>query len=112
MPRSPLHTALVRRANRTPAEIATILADRYPSSPSVSYIPAVAWSNTLRLAARLGDPERVEAVRNQMAPFLSGESAAVTEPYRLTNLAGLFAFVDFSHPGLIDVAVAVAIVGA
>ena len=110
--RSPLHDALFARVSRTPVEIATVLAGRYPASPAVSYIPAVAWSNTLRLAARLGDAGLVENVRSQMAPFLSGEIATVTEPYRLTSLAGLFAFLDFSVPGRSDGALNVAITGA
>jgi hypothetical protein len=109
---SPLHEALRARAGRTPVEIARVLAERYPSSPSVSYIPAVTWSNTLRLAARLGDDGLVESVRGQMAPFLSGETATVSEPYRLTNLAGLFAFVDFSGPGRSEEALNIAVSGA
>ena len=109
---SPLHDALLARVGRTPVEIATLLAHRYPASPAVSYIPAVAWSNTLRLAARLGDAGLVENVRNQMAPFLSGETPTVTEPYRLTSLAGLFAFVDFSEPGQSERALSLAIAGA
>jgi unsaturated rhamnogalacturonyl hydrolase len=109
---SPLHNALLARIKRTPIDIATVLAKRYPASPAVSYIPSVAWSNTLRLAARLGDAGLVEHVRNQMAPFLSGETATVTEPYRLTNLAGLFAFADFSDPGQSTEALNIAIAGA
>ena len=109
---SPLHDALVARALRTPVEIATVLADRYPASPSVSYIPSVAWSNTLRLAARLGDARLVERVRSQIAPFLSGEMPTVSEPYRLTSLAGLFAFVDFSEPGRSTQALDFAIAGS
>ena len=114
---SPLHEALLTRIGRTPVEIATLLAHRYPASPGVSYIPAVAWSNTLRLAARLGDSGLgdaglVEDVRDQMAPFLSGDTPTVTEPYRLTSLAGLFAFVDFSEPGRSEEALSLAIAGA
>ena len=110
--RSPLHDAILARISRTPVEIAKILANRYPASPAMSYISAVAWSNTLRLAARLGDAALVEKVRDQMAPFLPGETPVVTEPYRLTSLAGLFAFLDFSEPGQSDEALAVAIAGA
>ena len=110
--RSPLHDVLLARGDRTPVEIASLLADRYPSSPGVSYIPAVAWSNTLRLAARLGDAALVEKVRDEMAPFLSGETPTVSAPYRLTNLAGLFAFVDFAEPGQSEDALNFAIAGA
>ena len=110
--RSPLHDAILARISRTPVEIATVLANRYPTSPAMSYISSVAWSNTLRLAARLADAALVEKVRDQMAPFLSGETPTVTEPYRLTSLAGLFAFVDFSEPGQSDEALNLAIAGA
>ena len=109
---SPLHDAILARVSRTPVEIATVLANRYPASPAMSYISSVAWSNTLRLAARLGDAALVEKVRDQMAPFLSGETPTVTEPYRLTTLAGLFAFVDFSEPGRSEEALNLAIAGA
>ncbi len=109
---SPLHDALVARSARTPVEIASLLANRYPASPSVSYVPAVAWSNTLRLAARLGDETLVEKVRGEMARFLSGETPAVSEPYRLTSLAGLFAFVDFAEPGGSQEALNLAVAGS
>jgi rhamnogalacturonyl hydrolase YesR len=110
--RSPLRNALIARVDRTPLEIARVLAERYPARPSVSYIPSVTWSNTLRLAARLDDAGLLERVRSQMAPFLSGEAPTVTEPYRLTSLAGLFAFVDFSEPGGSEAALDLAIAGA
>ncbi len=110
--RSSLHDAILARVSRTPVEIATVLANRYPASPAMSYISSVAWSNTLRLAARLGDAALVERVRNQMAPFLSGETPTATEPYRLTSLAGLFAFVDFSQPGRSEEALNLAVAGA
>ena len=109
---SPLHDAILTRISRTPVEIATVLANRYPASPAMSYISSVAWSNTVRLAARLDDAALVEKVRDQMAPFLSGETPTLTEPYRLTSLAGLFAFVDFSEPGQSDEALNLAIAGA
>jgi rhamnogalacturonyl hydrolase YesR len=78
----------------------------------MSYIPSVAWSNTLRLAARLGDAGLVEKVRSQMAPFLSGETPTIAEPNRLTSLAGHFAFADFSAPGRDSRALVLAIAGA
>ncbi len=110
--RSPLHEALLARASRAPLEIATLLANRYPASPSVSYIPAVAWSNTLRLATRLGDNGLRRKVAGQLAPFLSGETPAVSEPYRLTNLAGLFALADYARTEQGDVALDLATAGA
>ena len=109
---SPLHNSMLVRVARTPLQIASVLANRYPESPSMSYIPSVAWSNTLRLAARLDDAALVEKVRNQMAPFLSGETPTMAEPYRLTSLAGHFAFADFSEPGRDSRALVLAIAGA
>lgn len=94
--RSPLHDVLVKRSERSPLKIAELLAHRYPENPRMSYIPSVAWSNTLRLAGRLHDTELIEKVRRQMSPFLSGEEPTIAEPYRLTSLAGHFAFADFS----------------
>ena len=94
--RSLLHDALVERSERSPLEIAELLARRYPETPRMSYIPSVAWSNTLRLAVRLHDTELIERVRRQMSPFLSGEEPTIAEPYRLTSLAGHFAFADFA----------------
>jgi hypothetical protein len=110
--RSPMHEVLLVRAGRTPVEIATVLANRYPRTPSLSYVPAITWSNTLRLAARLEDPELVERVRDQLAPFLSGQTPTVSEPYRLTNLAGLFALFDFSGAGRSDEAFGLALAGS
>ena len=112
--RSPLHAMMLARANRTPREIATVLADRYPSSPSVSYVPAITWSNILRLGSG-----RVRQVGEQLEPFLSGETPTASEPYRLTNLAGHFALVDYSdafvdrlNTGRGDEALDLAIAGA
>ena len=89
--RSPLHEALIARANRTPREIARVLADRYPTTPSVSYVPAITWSNTLRLGGAAA-----RELGGQLEPFLSGETPTASAPYRLTNLAGHFALVDYS----------------
>ena len=40
---------------RSPLDIARLLAARYPAAPSISYIPALAWINTLKLSALTGD---------------------------------------------------------
>jgi len=98
--------------SRTPLEVATLLAGRYPASAIMSYIPAVAWSNTLRLASRLGDASLTDKVRSQMAPFLSGERPTIAEPYLLTSLAGHFAFVDFALALGSEEALRLAIAGA
>ena len=48
--RSELRQTLEARIARDPIAIARVLAGRYPQTPLVSYIPSVAWANTLRLA--------------------------------------------------------------
>src|SRR5438132_180974 len=69
--RSPLHAALAARVARKPLEIARVLAQKYPQTPIVSYIPSVAWTNTLRLAALTNDPALRARVLEQTSHWLS-----------------------------------------
>ena len=41
-------------AGRQPLDVARVLAAKYPAQPIMSYIPALAWSGSLRLAALTG----------------------------------------------------------
>jgi rhamnogalacturonyl hydrolase YesR len=82
------------QAARTPLDIARQLAARYPESPIMSYIPAVAWSSSLRLARLTGEDKWKDKPRRDMQPFLTGAKAAIAEPYLLTSLAGHLAFSD------------------
>jgi rhamnogalacturonyl hydrolase YesR len=84
-------------AERTPLDIARQLAARYPDSPIMSYIPAVAWSSSLRLARLTGDDTWKDKPRRDMQPFLTGTKPAIAEPYLLTSLAGHLAFSDLSE---------------
>ena len=94
---SPLHRALTARQVRSPLEIARMLAERYPATPGMSYIPALSWSGALRVSALTGDPQyRARAVA-QMTPFLSGAKPAIAEPFLLTSLAGHQAFFDLAE---------------
>jgi rhamnogalacturonyl hydrolase YesR len=81
-------------ARREPLDVARVLAARYPAQPAMSYIPALAWSGSFRLAALTGDEKWREKPRREMQPFLDGASAAIAEPYLLTSLAGHLAFSD------------------
>ena len=66
------------RARRaTPLAIARVLAAKYPQTPLVSYIPSVAWANTLRLADVTKDDALRQKVVSETRPWLSGERAAV-----------------------------------
>lgn len=79
---------------RDPLDIARVLAARYPAQPIMSYIPALSWSGSLKLAALTGEDRWREKPRGEMEPFLSGKTPAIAEPYRLTSLAGHLAFAD------------------
>lgn len=91
---SPMRAAADRRRSRTPVEVARLLAPRYPAQPSMSYIPALAWSGALRLAEKTGDATFREKPLADMSPFLSGATPAIAEPYLLTSLAGHLALSD------------------
>ena len=79
---------------RNPLDIARVLAARYPAQPIMSYIPALAWSGSFRLAALTGEDRWREKPHADMAAFLSGQTPPIAEPYRLTSLAGHLAFAD------------------
>ena len=77
-----------------PLVVARILAARYPAQPIMSYIPALAWSSSLRLSEMTGESQWREKAEKDMAPFTADRSRAKAEPRRLTSLAGAFAFAD------------------
>jgi unsaturated rhamnogalacturonyl hydrolase len=77
-----------------PLAIARVLAAKYPAQPIMSYIPAVAWSSSLRLSALTGEAQWREKAMKDMQLFISGQVPAIAEPYRLTSLAGALAFFD------------------
>jgi hypothetical protein len=82
------------RVARSPLDVARLVAPRYPEQPIMSYIPALAWSGSMKLAKMTGDPSFRTKPLADMTPFLSGEKAAIAEPYLLTSLAGHLAFDD------------------
>ena len=77
-----------------PLVVARVLAAKYPAQPIMSYIPALAWSNSLRLSELTGEPQWREKVEKDLEPFTSDRSKAKAEPRRLTSLAGALAFAD------------------
>jgi len=96
--------ALLAAANgpaaQTPASdplvIARILAAKYPAQPVMSYIPALSWSSSLRLSALTNEPQWREKALKDIQAFVSGQTPAIAEPYRLTSFAGALAFADAS----------------
>jgi hypothetical protein len=77
-----------------PLAIARILAAKYPAQPILSYIPALAWSNSMRLSELTAEPQWKEKAARDLAAFTSGKTAVLAEPYRLTSLAGALALAD------------------
>jgi len=110
--RSTLHDALLQRAARDPLVVARTLARRYPQTPSISYIPAVAWMNTLRLGDLTGDASLRTKVIEQVGPWLSGEKPLFGAPVLLTGIAGTMIFAELAHDDRAAAAPARAIEGA
>jgi len=81
-------------SGRDPLEVARVLAARYPAQPIMSYIPALSWSGQLRLSQLTKEPQWREKAMKDIEAFTSGRTPAMTEPARLTSLAGALAFFD------------------
>ena len=95
---SPLRNVLNRRMARDPLTVARLMARRYPGTPSISYIPALAWVHTLRIAEMDGDASLRGKVLEEVRPWLSGDRplfgnrisfAAVAGTMIFSQLAGL-----------------------
>lgn len=87
-------TAFQTSGPAEPLAIARILAAKYPAQPIMSYIPALAWSGSMRLSALTGEPQWREKAARDIEAFIAGKTPAIAEPYRLTSLAGAQAFAD------------------
>lgn len=85
---------LIPRVLRDPITIAKLLAARYPGAPSISYIPSVAWANTLSLARITNDTSLRDKVEQQTAPWRAGGKDLFGDRIQLTSVAGTFAFAD------------------
>ncbi|HTE20598.1 MAG TPA: glycoside hydrolase family 88 protein, partial [Armatimonadota bacterium] len=94
--RSPLRRALLARTARSPLEVASLLAARYPQSPSIDYISAVAWNGALRLARLRNDPALREKVRQALQPYLSGARPTLDGNVDTVRLAGHSVFAELA----------------
>jgi rhamnogalacturonyl hydrolase YesR len=83
-------------AQRSPLDVARVLALRYPAQPIMSYIPALAWAGALRLTRLTEDPQFADKARREIQPFVSGEKPGIAEPYQLTSLAGHLALAQLA----------------
>src|SRR5438093_2468255 len=97
--RSALHDTILARVTHEPTSIANVLARRYPGAPSISYIPAVAWVNTLKLASISADAALRTKVMDQIAPWLSGGQKMFGERIQLTAVAGAMVFAELAAAG-------------
>ncbi len=98
--RSSLRDALARRMARDPLTVARVLARRYPGTPSISYIPALAWVHSLRLAALDGDASLRDKVMADVRPWLSGPRPLFGDRISLAAVAGTMIFSELAlSPG-------------
>ena len=111
VPRSELRATLVSRAAREPLAIARLLAPVYPQTPLVSYIPSVAWANTLRLADAAKDAALRQKVIDQTRPWVSGERPLFGDRIALTAVAGTLIYAELAARG-VEAARPLAIKGA
>lgn len=99
LPRSALHSDIIARTARSPLEIAGVLARRYPANAVVNYIPSVAWTNTLRLAAITGDASLQQRVRQQTLPWVSGARPLFAEQITLGAAAAAMVYAELAAAG-------------
>lgn len=94
---SPLHQAILARADRKPLDVAKALAPKYPQQAIASYIPSVAWMSLLRLSDATGDDQWRAKVREQTAPWISGAKPVFGEKTPLTSIAGSMIFAELAR---------------
>lgn len=97
--RSALHDTIVSRVARRPLDIAALLAKRYPGTPGISYIPALAWRSALALARATGDESLTRKVRDETAPWVAGRPL-FGERIQLTAVAGTMIFAELGGQAL------------
>jgi hypothetical protein len=102
--RSTMRGAMVKRIARDPMDVARLLAGRYPATPSISYIPALAWVNTLKLSTLTGDQTLRAKVLAQVQPWLAGEKSLLGDRIQLTTVAGTMVFAELAQADPANVA--------
>ena len=93
---SPLRNVLNRRMARDPLTVARLMARRYPGTSSISYIPALAWVHTLRVADMDGDASLRDKVMEEVNPWLSGEQPLFGNRISFAALAGTMIFSELT----------------
>lgn len=93
---SPIRTTIANRIGREALALARMIAQRYPQTPSISYIPALAWVHTLRLASITGDQSLRAKVIKDVEPWLSAQKPLFGERIQLTAVAGTMVFAELA----------------
>ena len=94
---SPLRDALSGWVARDPLGVARVLARRYPGTPGISYIPALAWVHSLRLAALDGDASLRDKVLDEVGPWLSGDRPLFGDRISFAAVAGTMIFSELAQ---------------
>lgn len=89
------------RIARDPLAIARLLAPKYPGTPAISYIPSIAWANTLALAELAHDPSLRARVEQQTAPWRVDGRDLFGSRIQLTSVAGTFVFRELDAPDVV-----------
>ena len=93
---SPLHSSIVARVKRQPLDVARVLAPRYPETPAISYIPALAWAGALRLGGITATIRCAPGCAAQVKPWIAGEKKLFGERVQLTSVAGTLIFAEIA----------------
>ena len=93
---SALRTSILDRIERDPLDIARLMARHYPGTPGISYIPALAWVHTLRVAALDDDASLREEVMTEVRPWLSGEQPLFGDRVSYAAIAGTMIFPEIA----------------
>ncbi len=96
---SEIRSTLLARSSRDPLTVANVLAEKYPQTPLVSYIPSVAWANTLRLSDITKDDALRQKVLNETRPWTSCERPLFGERVALTAVAGTLIYAELARRG-------------
>lgn len=95
--RSPLRAAILDRIARDPLDVARLMAGRYPGTPSISYIPALAWVHALRVAEMDDDASLRDRIMTDVQPWLSGEQALFGDRVSYAAIAGTMIFSEIAR---------------
>ena len=91
-----LRMSILDRIERDPLDIARLMARHYPGTPGISYIPALAWVHTLRVAALDDDASLREEVMTEVRPWLSGEQPLFGDRVSYAAIAGTMIFSEIA----------------